>query len=175
LRDLVFGREIAHEWLRLFVLHLQDREKDGFRHDIPEDLVAFWSTLPQVQVAVSMKTRYHRNPAHRWKINHIADIDALAIAYAYCDALLTDAEARAALTSSRELRSFGANVPRNAQEMADWLDGLPPLSQAQTPTSSIRLIRWDNSEPTSRYSSCATCPSCPIRLQEPSAKLTVFP
>lgn len=83
--------------------------------------------MPQVQVAVSMKTHYHRNPAHRWKINHIADIDALAIAYAYCDALLTDAEARAALVNSRELRAFGADVFRNAQELADWLDGLPTI------------------------------------------------
>lgn len=138
LRDLVFGREIAHEWMEVFVLHLQNRGKDGFRHDIPDDLVAFWSALPQVQVAVSMKTRYHRNPAHRWKINHIADIDALAIAYAYCDALLTDAEARAALTGSRELRSFGANVPRNAKEMADWLDGLPAAPSPDTTVSHLR-------------------------------------
>jgi hypothetical protein len=135
LRDLVFGREIAHEWMRPFALHLQQREQDGIRHHIPEDLVALWAAMPQVQVAVSMKTRYHRNPAHRWKINHIADIDALAIAYAYCDALLTDAEARAALINSRELRPFGADVPRNAQEMADWLDCLPPAPSPDTPGS----------------------------------------
>ena len=135
LRDRVFGREIGHEWMRLFVLHLQQRQQDGFRHDIPEDLVALWAAMPQVQVAVSMKTHYHRNPAHRWKINHIADIDALALAYAYCDALLTDAEARSALINSRELRPFGACVPRNAQEMADWLDCLPTVPSPDTPVS----------------------------------------
>ena len=135
LRDFIFGREIGHEWLRLFVLHLQEREQDGFRYDIPEDQVALWAAMPHVQVAVSMKTHYHRNPSHRWKINHIADIDALAVAYAYCDALLTDAEARAALVNSRELRSFGAHTPRNAQEMADWLDGLPAVSDPDTPVS----------------------------------------
>ena len=113
--------------MRPLVLHLQQREQDGFRHDDPEDIVALWAAMPQVQVAVSMKTHYHRNPAHGWKINHIADIDALAIAYAYCDAVLTDAEARAALVNSRELRAFGADVFRNAQELADWLDGLPTV------------------------------------------------
>lgn len=127
LRDLVFGREVAHEWMRPLVLHLQQREQDGFRHDDPEDMVALWAAMPQVQVAVSMKTHYHRNPAHGWKINHIADIDALAIAYAYCDAVFTDGEARAALVNSRELRAFGADVFRNAQELADWLDGLPTV------------------------------------------------
>ena len=91
--------------------------------------------MPQVQVAFSMKTHYHRNPAHRWKINHIADIDALAIAYAYCDALLTDAEARSALFNSRELRPFGARVPRDAQEMAEWLDRLPAVPSPDTPVS----------------------------------------
>ena len=132
LRDLVFAREIAHEWMQPFVRHLQQREQDGFRHDIPEDLVALWAAMPQVQVTVSMKTHYHRNSAHRWKINHIADIDALSIAYAYCDALLTDAEARAALLNSPELRGFGTLVPGNAQAMADWLDRLPPVPSPDT-------------------------------------------
>lgn len=139
LRDLVFGREIAHEWMQPFVRHLQQRERDGFKHDIPEDLVALWAAMPLVQVAVSMKTHYHRNRAHRWKINHIADIDALSIAYAYCDALLTDGEARAALINSSELRGFGAYVSHNAQAMADWLDRLPPVpspESRQTPVPS---------------------------------------
>ncbi|WP_350005751.1 hypothetical protein [Pseudarthrobacter sp. WHRI 8279] len=135
LRDLVFGREIAHEWMEPFVRHLQQRKQDGFRHDIPEDLVALWAAMPQVQVAVTMKTHYHRNPAHRWKINHIADIDALSIAYAYCDALLTDAEARAALITSPDLRGFGAHVSRNAQTMAEWLDRLPPVPSPETRVS----------------------------------------
>jgi hypothetical protein len=75
-----------------------------------------------------MKTRYHRNPAHQWKTNHIADIDALAVAYASCDALLTDAEARTALSSAPELRGFGAHLPRNAAEMASWIDALPEIA-----------------------------------------------
>lgn len=130
LRDLIFGRDVAHEWMTTFALHLQQRQEDGLRHDLPEsaDLVALWAAMPQVQVAVSMKAHYHRNPTHRWKINHIADIDALAVAYPYCDVLLTDAEARAALAKSRELHPFGAHLPRNALEMADWLDSLPAVA-----------------------------------------------
>lgn len=130
LRDLIFGRDVAHEWMTPFVRHIQEREEDGFRHDFPEpaEMVALWAGMPQVQVAVSMKARYHRNPAHRWKINHIADIDALAVAYAYCDALLTDAEARAALENARELRVFGAHLPKNVEEMAQWIDALPVVA-----------------------------------------------
>lgn len=137
LRDLIFGRDVAHEWMTLLVLHLQQREQDGFPHDLPEpdDLVPLWAAMPQVQVAVSMKTRYHRNPEHRWRTNHIADIDALAVAYAYCDALLTDSEARAALAGSRELRTFGAHLPANAREMAGWLDDLPNVSNPDRPVA----------------------------------------
>lgn len=137
LRDFIFGRDVAHEWMTLLVLHLRQREQDGFPHDLPEpaDLVALWAAMPQVQVAVSMKTRYHRNPEHRWKTNHIADIDALAVAYAYCDALLTDAEARAALANSRELRTFGAHLPADAREMAQWLDDLPPVPNTDDPVA----------------------------------------
>ncbi len=123
-----------------FVLHLQQHEQDGLKHDVPEDLVSLWAAMPQVQVAVSMKTHYHRNPAHRWKINHIADIDALAIAYGYCDAILTDAEARNALINSRELHPFGPYVHRNAQEMADWLDGLPSIPKPETSKSAAHSI-----------------------------------
>lgn len=135
LHDLIFGRDVAHEWMTLLVLHLQQREQDGFPHDLPEpaDLVALWAAMPQVQVAVSMKTRYHRNPEHRWRTNHIADIDALAVGYAYCDALLTDSEARAALAGSRELHTFGAHLPADAREMAGWLDGLPIVPNPDHP------------------------------------------
>jgi hypothetical protein len=113
-----------------FVLHLKQREEDGLRHELPEpaEMVALWAAMPQVQVAVSMKARNHRNPAHRWKINHIADIDALAVAYAYCDALLTDVEARAALAGARELHAFGAYLPSSAGEMAQWLNALPVVA-----------------------------------------------
>ncbi len=86
LRDLVTGREIAHEWLDLInevnairagsgqvVLDTED-------DDSSRQIVA---GMPHVQVAISMKTRYHRNPAHRWTTNDLVDIDALSVAYAY--------------------------------------------------------------------------------------------
>lgn len=130
LRDLIFAREVTHEGMTTFVRHLHQREEDGLPHELPEtaEMVTLWAAMPQVQIAATMKTRYHRNPGHRWTTNHIADIDALAVAYPYCDALLTDAEARAALSSAPELRGFGAHLPLNAAEMADWIDELPEVT-----------------------------------------------
>lgn len=129
LRDLIFARDVSHEWMTALVLHLTQREGDGFRSDLPsaQDLVSFWAAMPQVQVAISMKSNYHRQPERVWRTNDIADIDALAVAYAYCDALLTDKQARAALADSRDLRSFGAYLPIDSHEMAAWLDRLPSV------------------------------------------------
>jgi hypothetical protein len=130
LRDLVFAREVEHEWMTLFVLHLKQRETDGLPHRLPEphELVALFAAMPQVQVAVSMKARYHRNPAHPWKTNHIGDIDALALCYSYCDAVLTDREARTALAQSSDLAGFGADLPKTALAMAEWLNALPAIA-----------------------------------------------
>jgi hypothetical protein len=85
-------------------------------------------TTPSTRVAVSVKTRYHKNPQHVWRTNDIHDIDALAVAVPYCDAVFTDKAALNALTSSPELGVFGAKLPRTPIELADWLDNLPPAS-----------------------------------------------
>jgi hypothetical protein len=81
--------------------------------------------MPPAQIAISMKTRFHQNPAHVWTANHVTDIDAMSVAYAYCDAVFTDKEARNALLTSRELRSLNTFVPRRVDELVEWLDGLP--------------------------------------------------
>ena len=85
----------------------------------------FWAAMPQVQVAISIKTRYHRNTARVWTTNDISDIDAMSIAYPYCDAVFTDREARAAMADTRELRRFGTYLPQRPDELTAWLDDLP--------------------------------------------------
>jgi hypothetical protein len=63
------------------------------------DLDAF-DSMPSFDVSVSLKTAYHRNPEHRWKPNHIQDIDALAETVPYCDIVVTDKEAAAHLVQT---------------------------------------------------------------------------
>ena len=52
--------------------------------------------MPSFDVAVSIKTEYHRDPHHRWTTNDIHDIDALASTLPYCDIVVTDKAAAAA-------------------------------------------------------------------------------
>ena len=105
-------------FVRALVRSSSTREDD----DASRQIVA---GMPHVQVAISMKTCYHRNPAHRWTTNDLVDIDALSVAYAYCDAVLTDKAARSALAHSTELRRIGTYLPRRPADLGLWLDRFP--------------------------------------------------
>ena len=127
LRDFVGAREFIHEWLDMFTRIKLARLESGQPAFEPTDdeMRTLMGTMPHAQVAISMKTRFHQNSAHVWTANHVTDIDAMSVAYAYCDAVFTDKEARNALLASRELRPLNTFVPRRAQELVEWLDALP--------------------------------------------------
>lgn len=129
LRDFVSAREITHEWIDIYVRHLQERELRGMPHELlsAETQPGFWAAMPHVQVAISVKAHYHRDPARRWSINDVSDIDAMAIAYAYCDVLFTDRAARAAIADSRDLRTIRTFMPRRPEQLAEWLKTLPAM------------------------------------------------
>jgi hypothetical protein len=46
--------------------------------------------MPSFDVAVTLKTAYHRDPLHRWTPNDIHDIDAMGSTVPYCDIVVTD-------------------------------------------------------------------------------------
>ena len=129
LRDVIGAREIVHEWMDMYTRMRIDRRKAGMPDfDPPDDeMRSFMGSMPHTQVAISVKTRYHKNPLHKWTVNDIVDIDAVSIAYAYCEAVFPDKAVRAALQSSKELRTIGTFVPRRPEELTDWLDGLPTV------------------------------------------------
>jgi hypothetical protein len=126
LRDVVSASELTHEWLDQITRATLARGTSigqvvgGDR----ERMRAFVEGMPSSRVAISLKTRYHRDGRHQWTANDIHDIDALAIAVPYCDAVFTDKAARNALAASRELRPFGTFLPRKPGELAEWLDNL---------------------------------------------------
>lgn len=110
LRDLVGEREIVHEWLDMLTRMRLNRVHRGEPAFEPEDqgMAALMGAMPHSQVAISVKTRFHQNPHHAWKPKHIADIDAVSVAYPYCEAVFPDKEVRSALLNSKELRGCTA-------------------------------------------------------------------
>ncbi len=131
LRDVVSAREIIHEWLDAINRVNEDRDR-GRRPVLAfsdnDRVRQFMAAMPHTQVAISIKTRYHRDPGHRWTTNDITDIDAVSVAYAYCDAVFTDKAIRAALANSKELRAIATFLPRTPTELAGWLGQQPILA-----------------------------------------------
>jgi hypothetical protein len=132
LRDVMSTAEFSRELTELLALELAAR--DMTKADALELLGAgkdlsrardFTDGMPSVRVAVSLKTHYHRNRRHTWTSNDIHDIDALAIAMPYCDAVFADAAAWNALNTSRELKLFNTFLPRRPHQLTRWLANLP--------------------------------------------------
>jgi hypothetical protein len=129
LRDVISAREIAHEWLDMLNRLRADRTNAGLPDfDQPDDAMrSLIGAMPHTQIAISLKTCYHKNLQHTWTVNDIVDIDAASVAYAYCEAVFPDKAVRSALLSSPELRAIGTLVPRYPHELTDWLNRLPPV------------------------------------------------
>jgi hypothetical protein len=77
--------------------------------------------MPSLDVAVSLKTAYHRNPLHRWKPNDIQDIDALAEALPYCDIVVTDKAEAGHLAATGVAGRIGASVLSRLSRLVDLL------------------------------------------------------
>jgi hypothetical protein len=91
LRDVTSAREIIIEVNEILFRGLKERSaelEDVF--PTPTDVRAGFDALPSFDVAVTLKTSYHRDPAHRWTTNDIHDIDALSSTVPYCDVVVTD-------------------------------------------------------------------------------------
>jgi len=92
LRDVIGAREILHEWEDLYARLRIGRVRAGLSAFDPseQEFRSLVGAMPHTQVAVSLKTHLHRNPQHVWTPNDICDVDALSVAYAYCDAVFPD-------------------------------------------------------------------------------------
>jgi hypothetical protein len=126
LRDVINAREMFHE-LNGAIAAATTAANTTIGDVVGRDRTKardFNDMMPSTRVAVSMKVRYHRDPQHRWTANDIQDIDALAIAVPYCDAVFTDKAARNQLVRSPELAVFGTFLPRNPEQLTEWLSDL---------------------------------------------------
>jgi hypothetical protein len=91
IRDAVAAGERIIELFETLSRGLADRGADiaDLFHS-PEHVRSAFDALTSFDVAVTLKTSYHRDPTHRWTVNDITDIDALGSTVAYCDMVVTD-------------------------------------------------------------------------------------
>jgi hypothetical protein len=77
-----------------------------------------------------------RNPQFKWTSNDIFDIDALSVAVAYCDVVVTDKQAADALRRGRFPERLGSQVFTKLDELAD----VRRNSEAMDPQHKPRLL-----------------------------------
>lgn len=91
IRDVVAAREVLIEINEALFQGIDAREvrySDVFPSR--DESRAVLDSMPSFDVAVTLKTSYHRDPNHRWTVNDIHDIDALGSTMPYCDIVVTD-------------------------------------------------------------------------------------
>jgi hypothetical protein len=121
IRDVIAAREVIIEVHDHLAKGLADRGvtlEEAFPDQA--DTVRAWNSMPSFDVAVTIKSEYHRDASHVWKTNDIADIDALGSTLPYCDIVVTDK----AVTS--HARRTGL-ADRLGTVVLSGLSDLPPL------------------------------------------------
>ena len=122
LRDVVAAREIAIEILDPLSEGLARRHAtlEGL-FPAPEDARAAFDSMPSFDVAASLKTSLHRDPHHRWRPNHIHDIDALGSTLPYCDIVVTDTEMADHVRRSDLPERLGTAILSQLNDLAELL------------------------------------------------------
>ena len=123
-RDVVRARYVIFELMDMVMESLEARglEIEDVWSD-PESLRRSVDAMPSADVCVSLMTGYHRNPQFRWTSNDIFDIDALSVAVAYCDFVVTDKQAADALRRRRVPERSDSQVFTSLDELAEVLQG----------------------------------------------------
>ncbi len=125
IRDVIAAREVVIEINRLLYEGLADRGAsldDVLDENDLDRTTRIFNSMPSFDVSVSLKTAYHRNPAHKWKPNHIQDIDALASTVPYCDGVVMDKEAASHLKSTGLAGRFHTAVLARVEDLIPALD-----------------------------------------------------
>jgi len=86
-----------------------------------EERRAMFDSLPSLDVAVTIKASYHRNPNHRWTVNDIYDIDAMGSTVPYCDCVVTDRAVASHIRRAHLDDRLGTTVLSNLDELATLL------------------------------------------------------
>jgi hypothetical protein len=79
------------------------------------------NSMPSFDVAVTIKSAYHRDPTHRWTTNDIADIDALGPTLPYCDIVGTEKLSHQTFKRGKLTDRLGAAVLSRLSDLLGYL------------------------------------------------------
>ncbi len=121
-RDVVAARYLAFECSPWFDQELDARDVRARElFDSRESARRFVDSMPSADVAVSLLTARHRNVNTKWTSRDLFDIDAMSVAVAYCDTVVTERHATHALHAAGLPRRLGTTVIATLAELVDLL------------------------------------------------------
>jgi hypothetical protein len=128
LPDVVSARELWVEFQNMAPVALQERGVT--LEDIltsPQAGVAFIRSMPSTDVAIALKTGWHRNRDKQWSANDVYDIDAMALAVPYCDIVVTEKACHHLLTMAGMDRRMNTILLRDLTQLpsaiTNWKSG----------------------------------------------------
>jgi hypothetical protein len=122
LRDVVSCRELCLEAWDAYTEAATCRRADtAGAFDSHEKIRRFTRSMPSMEVAIAIKTHYHRNPTAKWTQNATFDIDAMAVAVPYCQAVATDGQVVDALRGARMPEIMSTTVMSGSEDLVEWL------------------------------------------------------
>lgn len=133
LRVYLVCRELVHEYLDPFNelsaeygislgRHLGfDAEKPGAGRG---KMMAFAEAVPTLKVAVDLKLGLFRDQNRTWTLNHLSDIDAVAVAAPYCRVVVPDSDTASRARQTKTADGLGTLVTANLEELLEVLPDL---------------------------------------------------
>ena len=128
LRDIISARELFLETNETFSAVL-DRQgitiRDVFDMSGTSRAIhhnrCITDAMPSFDVAVTLKTSYHRNPSHPWTRNDIFDIDAMSTVLPYCDTVVTDKAMASHIDRTKLAERLGTKVVSSLDDLLEEL------------------------------------------------------
>lgn len=157
LRVYLICRELVHEYLDSFnelsaEYGITFGRHFGFDSDKPSagrgKMMAFAEAVPTLKVAVDLKFGLFRDKNRSWTLNHLADIDAVAVAAPYCRVVVPDADTASRARQTKAADALGTIVTANLKEL---LNVLPPLA-AEARLMGGDPTGWDDIGPGTGFS-----------------------
>jgi hypothetical protein len=134
LRVYLIARELAHEYLDPFN-ELVAEYRISLARDLDFDdaapgagrakMMTFAEAAPTLKVAVDLKYGLFRDASRNWTKNHLADVDAVAVAAPYCRVVVTDADVAARARQTKASDGLSTTITASVD---DLLELLPELS-----------------------------------------------
>ena len=131
LRDVVAARELSIEFRDIFPRAL--KERGLMQADVLQDRQsarAFVRGMPSTEVAIELKTAWHRNRDKHWTVNDIQDIDAMSLAVPYCDIVVSDKACHQALAAAHLGKRMNTVLLWSLEDLpntlAQWKPKRPP-------------------------------------------------